>query len=129
MNERCASTAVRSTSIAGSRPAAALRGASCRRDRAAATDLGHLAADWPRRDGGESLDAGRPRAVRGIRPRLYMLADGACSLYAGDAAYDSGTVDAPGPRHRLWMLESGWRYERSDIAAAALVTERGRTSR
>ena len=22
--------------------------------------------------------------------------------------------DRPGPRHRLWMLESGWRYERPD---------------
>jgi len=46
-------------------------------------------------------------------PRLYVVADGACSLYAGDVAYDSGEVDTPGPRHRLWMLESGWRYERS----------------
>src|SRR5262249_2105965 len=45
-------------------------------------------------------------------PRLHVVSDGACTLYAGDAGYDSGDLDQPGPRHRLWMLESGWRYER-----------------
>jgi 8-oxo-dGTP pyrophosphatase MutT (NUDIX family) len=30
----------------------------------------------------------------------------------GDAAYESGS-DGPGPRHRLWMAEGGWRYERT----------------
>jgi len=48
-------------------------------------------------------------------PRICMVPEGACSLYGGDVAYDSGQVDAPGPRHRLWMLESGWRYERHDV--------------
>lgn len=47
-------------------------------------------------------------------PRLHMLPDGACTLYAGDVAYDSGEIEQAGPRHRLWMMESGWRYERSD---------------
>ena len=46
-------------------------------------------------------------------PRLHLLADGACTLYAGDVAYDDGDLDQPGPRHRLWMVESGWRYERT----------------
>lgn len=46
-------------------------------------------------------------------PRMHRTDGGALSLYHGDAAYDSGDLDAPGPRHRLSMLESGWRYERS----------------
>jgi 8-oxo-dGTP pyrophosphatase MutT (NUDIX family) len=46
-------------------------------------------------------------------PRLQVVPGGAVTLYAGDAAYESGDVDAPGARHRLWMLEAGWRYERT----------------
>jgi 8-oxo-dGTP pyrophosphatase MutT (NUDIX family) len=45
-------------------------------------------------------------------PHVAVLPDGACSLYPGDAAYDGGDVNAPGPRHRLWMLGRAWRYER-----------------
>lgn len=45
-------------------------------------------------------------------PRLHMLPAGACALYEGDAAYDSGEVDCPGARHRLWMVPGDWRYER-----------------
>jgi len=47
-------------------------------------------------------------------PRLHMIPEGACTLYAGDVAYDSGDLDQPGPRHRLWIVDSGWRYERSE---------------
>lgn len=48
-----------------------------------------------------------------FEPRLHMLPGGACTLYAGDAGYEDGDVERDGPRHRLSMLESGWRYERS----------------
>ena len=34
------------------------------------------------------------------------------SLWQGDAAYGLEDPDTPGPRHRLWMTEEGWRYER-----------------
>ena len=37
--------------------------------------------------------------------------------YEEDVAYDSADLDVPGPRHRLWMLDSGWRYERTDQSA------------
>lgn len=38
---------------------------------------------------------------------------GAVALYHGDAAYDGAAEPgSEGPRHRLWMLEDGWRYER-----------------
>jgi hypothetical protein len=35
------------------------------------------------------------------------------ALYRGAAGYAGGVADRPGPRHRLWMLDAGWRYERS----------------
>lgn len=47
-------------------------------------------------------------------PLLHFVPEGACTLYHGDVAYGAEGLDRPGPRHRLWMLESGWRYERSD---------------
>lgn len=46
-------------------------------------------------------------------PRPQPVADGLLSLYHGDVAYEGGPLDLPGPRHRLHMLKSGWRYERS----------------
>lgn len=36
------------------------------------------------------------------------------SLWAPDAAYETGDLAAPGARHRLVMDLAGWRYERSD---------------
>jgi 8-oxo-dGTP pyrophosphatase MutT (NUDIX family) len=46
-------------------------------------------------------------------PRICMVDGGACSLYEGDAGYESNQADRPGSRHRLWLLDSGWRYEKS----------------
>jgi 8-oxo-dGTP pyrophosphatase MutT (NUDIX family) len=40
---------------------------------------------------------------------------GMIAMYEGDAAYGTDEPDAPGPRHRLWMLDSGWRYERTVV--------------
>jgi ADP-ribose pyrophosphatase YjhB (NUDIX family) len=61
----------------------------------------------------EALVAAARGPVELFFPRFHVIADGACSLYAGDVAYDSGAIDQSGPRHRLWMLDSGWRYERT----------------
>ena len=47
-----------------------------------------------------------------FRPRIQRMEDGACILYPGDAGYEANDPEAPGPRHRLWTLPSGWRYER-----------------
>ena len=46
--------------------------------------------------------------------RFALVDDGAVALYHGDVAYDDDEPDptTPGARHRLWMLSSGWRYER-----------------
>lgn len=45
-------------------------------------------------------------------PRVCAVPGGACTVYQEDVAYETGDLDAPGPRHRLVMLPSGWRYER-----------------
>jgi len=45
-------------------------------------------------------------------PRNQSVPGGRLSLYEADAGYESGNYDLPGPRHRLWMLEEKWRYER-----------------
>jgi 8-oxo-dGTP pyrophosphatase MutT (NUDIX family) len=44
--------------------------------------------------------------------RLASVEGGGVALYHGDAGYETGDGAAVGPRHRLWMIESGWRYER-----------------
>lgn len=47
-----------------------------------------------------------------FEPRLFPIEGGAVTLYAGDAGYDDLELERPGRRHRLWMREDGWRYER-----------------
>ena len=46
-------------------------------------------------------------------PRQRPGLAGELSLYHGDIAYEGGDPERAGPRHRLCMLERGWRYERS----------------
>ena len=36
---------------------------------------------------------------------------GLVAVWAGDAGYESGDVDAPGSRHRLVMANPQWRLE------------------
>ncbi len=50
---------------------------------------------------------------RSFTPRICNIEGGACSLYEGDAGWEVGDPEATGARHRLWLLDSGWRYERS----------------
>jgi 8-oxo-dGTP pyrophosphatase MutT (NUDIX family) len=61
----------------------------------------------------EALAAFARGPMETFEPRLCPLEGGAVTLYAGDAAYEDGALDRPGPRHRLWILEGGWRYERA----------------
>jgi 8-oxo-dGTP pyrophosphatase MutT (NUDIX family) len=37
---------------------------------------------------------------------------GLAAVWHGDAAYKTGDLDAPGPRHRLWMRDGAWHLER-----------------
>ncbi len=45
-----------------------------------------------------------------LTPKVAEVPGGLCLLYPRDAGYASVDPDAPGPRHRLWALKSGWRY-------------------
>jgi chromosome segregation ATPase len=44
--------------------------------------------------------------------RFGGVEGGIVAMYHGDAGYDHDDPNRPGPRHRLWMLADGWRYER-----------------
>ena len=46
-------------------------------------------------------------------PRNQKVPGGRLSLYHGDAGYENEDADLSGARHRLWMVESGWKYERA----------------
>lgn len=47
--------------------------------------------------------------------RAAMTASGdVVAMWHGDAGYETGDPEAAGARHRLWMVDSGWRYERRD---------------
>ncbi len=46
-------------------------------------------------------------------PRYTKVAGGTCSMYEDDVGYPDVNVDRPGQRHRLWMIDSGWKYERT----------------
>jgi 8-oxo-dGTP pyrophosphatase MutT (NUDIX family) len=44
-------------------------------------------------------------------PRYHKVDGGTCSLYVEDAGYETGELHHSGQRHRLWMVDNGWRYE------------------
>jgi 8-oxo-dGTP pyrophosphatase MutT (NUDIX family) len=51
-----------------------------------------------------------------FQTQIVLVDDGAVALYHGDAALDDPANIDPhreGPRHRLWILGDGWRYERT----------------
>lgn len=55
--------------------------------------------------------------ARATLPEAFVTAigrdgDDLVALWHGDAGYDTGDASAPGPRHRLVMATSGWRYLR-----------------
>lgn len=70
-----------------------------------------LLADRPSMDAALALAESGPER---FDPRVAAVDGGHASLYEGDAGFRSGDGNAPGARHRLWMTEAGWRYERSD---------------
>ena len=45
-------------------------------------------------------------------PRMVFVEDGICFLYAGDPGYEDENLDAPGPRHRLFMIDDQLEYIR-----------------
>ena len=66
----------------------------------------------------ETVDAALDAAARRdpvphYETRWVTLGDGAVAMWEGDAGYLTLDPDAEGARHRLWMLEEGWRLERT----------------
>jgi 8-oxo-dGTP pyrophosphatase MutT (NUDIX family) len=57
------------------------------------------------------LDDAKDRDVDYFETRIARIEGGIAALWAGDAGYETIDATAPGARHRLCMLESGWRYE------------------
>ena len=67
----------------------------------------------------EVLALYRARAVLEIEPiyKKHTEKDSTAAatisaLYPGDVAYQDGELERPGPRHRCWMAEDGWHYQR-----------------
>ena len=59
-----------------------------------------------------ALAAARARTPERYTTRIAKAQGGVVALWHGDAGYDAGDAAAPGARHRLWMQDAGWRYER-----------------
>lgn len=57
-----------------------------------------------------TLAAGEPEY---FTTRIALVEGGAVVMYHGDAGYEDSDPEREGARHRLWMVESGWRYERT----------------
>jgi 8-oxo-dGTP pyrophosphatase MutT (NUDIX family) len=54
------------------------------------------------------------RVIPEFKPKITLHHDIVCVLYPGDAGYAAGDSSIQGDaRHRLWMLDSGWKYEKA----------------
>ena len=60
-----------------------------------------------------ALAAARSRAPERYETHVALSRDGrlGATLWAGDAGYEDGDIDRPGPRRRLVMDPAGWRVE------------------
>ena len=63
-----------------------------------------------------AIDAARATEPEHFTTKAAMTDAGLSVLWHGDAGYDDGDAAREGPRHRLWMVDSGWRYERTEPA-------------
>ncbi len=61
----------------------------------------------------QSLTMYRHRPIPEFLPKFTTTDQGIAMLYPGDAGYEKGEPDTDGPRHRCWMLDEAWRYEKS----------------
>lgn len=60
----------------------------------------------------ELLEFAKARKPPLYATKIAMSGDKAVSLWAGDAGYETGDADLPGPRHRLVMSDENWEYQR-----------------
>jgi 8-oxo-dGTP pyrophosphatase MutT (NUDIX family) len=66
----------------------------------------------------EALRSAHEGAAIDYSPRFHFIeGDGALCVYREDVAYDDlALIDAAGPRHRLYLRETAWSYERTEPA-------------
>lgn len=60
----------------------------------------------------EALAHCEQRPIPEYQPRSCATERGITLLYRGDAGYDLGDPDEAGPRHRCYLLDEAWRYEK-----------------
>ena len=72
----------------------------------------HDLAEHPHVEAALAHAAGRQPVPR-YATRFAAVEGGAVTMWTGDAGYETSDPTTPGPRHRLWMLDDGWRLERT----------------
>ncbi len=70
----------------------------------------HTLARWASVE--EALAAARQLEPEHFTTHISMTDEGPVALWHGDAGYEESDATRPGPRHRLVMVDAGWRYER-----------------
>ena len=62
----------------------------------------------------DAVERARREPVAFYSTRMAFEDETLIAMWAPDAAYDTGELDTPGPRHRLTMTSAGgWRFERT----------------
>ena len=109
---RSPSTWARSATIAGCSPPTRSRGDAEEIELAPPTwvTLHRLASSA---DVAEAMAEAHTTEPEFFETHIARVEGGAAALWEGDAGYESSDGDAPGARHRLWMLRNGWSYERT----------------
>jgi len=62
---------------------------------------------------GDLVEQFKKTGAKDYRPRLVALSEGLCSIYEEDEEYHGEGLRPGGMRHRLWMRDSGWVYEKN----------------
>jgi hypothetical protein len=66
----------------------------------------------------EAIAAATLGEVVEYTPRFHFMEEGgAVCVYNEDIAYDDlGRLEDPGPRHRLYLRDAAWEYQKSESA-------------
>jgi 8-oxo-dGTP pyrophosphatase MutT (NUDIX family) len=62
---------------------------------------------------GDALAEAAATELEHFTTKAVLTDEGVVVLWHGDAGYDDGDAGREGARHRLWMVDTGWRYERT----------------
>jgi 8-oxo-dGTP pyrophosphatase MutT (NUDIX family) len=61
----------------------------------------------------DAIEAARRTEPEHFTTKAAFTDEGVVVMWHGDAGYDDGDSTRAGARHRLWMVDTGWRYERT----------------